>query len=115
MKYSLKNRALEGTRSGDVVGGYREPGKTFERFCFCKGCPMKNIDVSVQRKGNRVMVLAAGILSEPMIFEDGSWKVGVFTPDETEAFDFRRASAEESTRLFKEAKAALDAIKEGKL
>jgi len=37
MKNSIKNRALEGTRSGDVVGGsYCGPGKAFGRF-FVKG------------------------------------------------------------------------------
>ncbi len=37
MENLFKNIALEGTRNGDVVGGlYREPGKTFERFCFLR-------------------------------------------------------------------------------
>lgn len=72
---------------------------------------MKNIVVSVQRNGDRVEVLAAPYLSEPMIFEDGSWKVGVFHPDATEIWDFRMATEEEAVKFFKEARSALEAIK----
>jgi hypothetical protein len=38
MKTKLKNIALEGTYSGDVVGGLISwTGETFRRFCFERG------------------------------------------------------------------------------
>lgn len=65
--------------------------------------------VAIEKKGDRVIVLAPDLLSKPMMREDGTWRTAAFSA-ETLVTDYDRVFGVEAEVLFMEAKIALEAI-----
>ena len=62
--------------------------------------------VSIDHEHDRVMVLSRRI-GAPMVREGGTWRLGVYDPDDLKDF-FVRASDKEAEALFQEARAAFE-------